>query len=494
VLSAAGNSASGRTLPPVQLECHSRFLPATAGTQPGMADFDTTKTRFRRDSAAILALGGPLLINNLVLAGMSVANTVAAGRLGPEPLAGVAVGVSYYNMFWLMGLGVLLALPALVAHAYGAGRDLEVGHRFRQGLWLSQLLALPLLGALMGVRPVLEWFGTDPRTIPHAVGYVHTMAFGMPAILGFLAHRYTTEGIGWTRPIMFTAVLGLSVNIAGNWVFTLGHLGVPSLGATGCAVATVLAQWSMLAGMHFYQRRHAAYARFGLFSRFEWPDKDALKDILALGLPIGGSVVSEGALFSVAGLLMGTLGTEIVAAHQVALIWGSLMFMVPLAFHSATTIHVGHQLGAGDPQAGRFAGWTGIALCALFMAVSAMVILLFRHQIVTLFTGDPNVRLLAAGLLLFVAIFNIPDGVQVGAAGALRGFKDAKVPMGLNFIAYWLIGFPVAWWLGIHTGLGPRGIWMGLILGLFSCAILLSWRFRLVADREVAQASPRPES
>lgn len=457
-----------------------------------MPDFHTTKARFRRDSAAILVLGGPLLVNNLVLAGMSVANTVAAGRLGPEPLSGIAVGVSYYNMFWLMGLGVLLALPALVAHAYGAGRDEEVGHRFRQGLWLSQLMVVPLVLALLAVRPVLEWFGTDPRTIPHAVGYVHTMAFGMPAILGFLAHRYLTEGIGWTRPIMFTAGLGLSVNIAGNWVFTLGNLGVPSLGATGCAVATVLAQWSMLAGMHFYQRRHAVYARFGLFSRFEWPDWGALRDILALGLPIGGSVVSEGALFSVAGLLMGTLGTEIVAAHQVALIWGSLMFMVPLAFHSATTIHVGHKLGAGNAEAGRFAGWTGVAMCALFMAVSAVAILLFRHQIVALFTADADVRVMAAGLLLFVAIFNIPDGVQVGAAGALRGFKDARVPMAMNFIAYWLVGFPVAWWLGVSTGLGPRGIWTGLILGLFACAVLLAWRYRTIADRAVARAAALP--
>jgi MATE family multidrug resistance protein len=448
--------------------------------------------RFRADAQSIQRLAGPLVVNNLVLAGMGVTNTMAAGRVGPEPLAGVAVGVSYYQIFWLAGLGVLMSLPALVAHAYGAGADREVGHRLRQGLWLSQMIAAPLLVALLFVEPVLEWFGTDERTIPHASSYVRTLCFGMPAMLAYLAHRYTTEGIGWTRPIMFTAAIGLVVNVVGNWIFTLGHLGAPSLGAQGCAVATVLAQWTMLVTMHVYQRRHAVYRRFGLFSRFEWPDWTTLRDILALGLPIGGSVVSEGAMFAVAGLLMSTLGTEIVAAHQIALTWGAIMFMVPLAFHSATTVHVGHKLGAGDPAAGRFAGWSGIAMCAVFMAVSAVVIVIANDWIPRLFTADPDVRLLAAGLLLFVAVFHVPDGVQVGAAGALRGFKDARVPMVLNFVAYWLVGFPVAWWLGIHEHHGPRGIWTGLILGLFTCAVLLSLRFRRVADHAVRQHRHAP--
>jgi MATE family multidrug resistance protein len=449
-----------------------------------------TTACFLRDARAILRLGGPLLVNNLVLAGMSVTNTIAAGRVGPEALAGVAAGGSYYQLFWLGGLGILLSLPALVAHAYGAGRNEDVGHRFRQGLWLSQMIALPILVALMFVEPVLEWFGTDPRTIPHASAYVHTLCFGMPAMFAYLAHRYTTEGVGWTQPIMFTAGLGLAANVFGNWVFTLGHLGVPSLGARGCAIATVMSQWSMLIAMHIYLRRNPVYRPFSLFARFEWPARQTLRDILAFGLPIGGSVMSEGAFFAVAGLLMSTLGTEIVAAHQIALSWGSIMFMVPLAFHSATTVYVGRKVGADDPAAGRFAGWSGVAMCGMFMTASAVVIVLARDTIAALFTTDPQVQLLAAGLLLFVAIFHVPDGVQVGAAGALRGFKDAQVPMALNFTAYWLIGFPVAYWLGIHQSQGPRGIWTGMIVGLFACAALLTLRYRQVSGRAVRAAIP----
>ncbi len=174
-------------------------------------------------------------------------------------------------------------------------------------------------------------------------------------------------------------------------------------------------------------------------------------------MPIAGSVVSEGALFAVAALLMSTLGTEIVAAHQIAISYASLMFMIPLSLHSATTIHVGHQVGRGDIAAGRNAGWSGIAMCALLMALSSIVILVARDGIASAYTTDAAVRELAVWLLLFVAIFQVPDGLQVGAAGALRGFKDANVPMALNFTAYWLVGFPAAWWFGIRLGEGPSG-------------------------------------
>ena len=417
---------------------------------------------------------------------MMLVNTIVAGRLGPEPLAGVAVGGSYYQMFWLFGLGVLMSVSPIVAHAYGAGRDEEVGRRFRQAVWLALMLAVPLVGLLACVEPMLRWFGTDARAIPHAAGYVYAMCFGMPAMLVFLAHRYTSEGIGWTRPVIYTAVVGLSTNIAGNWLFTLGGLGIPSQGARGCGIATALACWAMLATMHVYQRRHTIYRKFGLFERFDRPDRVALSEILALGLPISGSVVSEGALFAIAALLMSTLGTEIVAAHQVALSYASLMFMIPLSLHSATTIHVGHQIGRGDVVAGRNAGWSGIAMCGIIMALSSLVILAARDGIAAAYTTDPNVRELAVWLLLFVAVFQIPDGLQVGAAGALRGFKDANVPMALNFTAYWGIGFPAAWWFGIHEGVGPSGIWAGLIAGLATCAVFLIWRYRRISQARMA--------
>jgi MATE family multidrug resistance protein len=163
--------------------------------------------------------------------------------------------------------------------------------------------------------------------------------------------------------------------------------------------------------------------------------------------------------------------------------------MIPLSLHSATTIHVGHQVGRGDLRAGRNAGWSGIAMCGLVMALSSLVILAAREPIVAAYTSDQSVRDLAVWLLLFVAAFQIPDGLQVGAAGALRGFKDANVPMGLNFTAYWLIGFPAAWWFGIRQGFGPSGIWAGLIAGLVTCAVFLLVRYRQTTQRRLAAAA-----
>jgi MATE family multidrug resistance protein len=432
---------------------------------------------------AIARLGGPLIVNNLAVAGMSFADTVMAGRLGARALASVAVGFGWYNLFLMVGLGLLMALSPLVAHAYGAGDSPRVGVYARQAAWLVLLAGLPLVAGLCQARAALTLIGTDPAVVPDAAGYAIAMACGFPAMLGFLALRFVSEGVGQVRPIMYIAVLGLAVNVAGNWVFMYGRLGAPALGAVGTGVASALVAWAMFVAMLAYVRRHRVYRPYAIFARVEPPDPARLREILSLGLPICGSVVSEGALFVAAALLIGTLGAVQVAAHQIALNYASLMFMVPLALHSATTIHVGHLAGAGGLAEARRAGSTGIAACGGLMLVSAGVIVLANGAIARLYAEDAAVRELAAGLLLYAALFQVSDGLQIGAAGALRGFKDAKVPMALNFTAYWLVGFPLAWWLGVGRGLGPAGVWMGLVGGLSACAVALNVRFAIVSRR-----------
>jgi MATE family multidrug resistance protein len=282
---------------------------------------------------------------------------------------------------------------------------------------------------------------------------------------------------------MYTAIIGLVVNVIGCYVFMYGKLGFPALGAVGTGVSNALVMWVMLATMFFYVRRRRVYRPFGLFARFDRPDPKQLREILGLGVPIAGSVLSEGGLFVVAALMMGALGATVVAAHQIAINYAALMFMVPLSLHSATTIHVGHALGRGNPAEGRFGGYTGIALCGLFMTASAVAILFFGEEIAAFYTQDPDVRTLAASLLLMAAIFQISDGLQVGGAGALRGFKDVRVPMLLNLFSYWGIGFPLAYGLGVARGLGPVYVWVGLIAGLTVCAVLLNARYAVISRR-----------
>jgi multidrug resistance protein, MATE family len=435
---------------------------------------------------AILRLGVPLVVGGLSLAGMSLVNTLMAGHYSSAALAAVAVGSSYYVVFMVLGGGVMMSLSPLVAHAYGAGQPARVADYARQGGWIALGLAALLLAGLGAARTVFRAIGTDPAVVPGAVAYVHSIAVGIPALLGFQALRYVSDGLGRTRPMMVYSALGLATNVLGNWLLVYGRLGLPALGAAGCGTATAIAHWVMFAAMFGHVRRHRAYRPYGICSTLGPPEPRRIAEILRLGVPMGGSMVAESALFSAAGLMMGTLGATIVAAHQIALNYASFTFMVPWALHSATTIHVGHTLGRGERAAARSAGFTGIGICALLMLGSALLLGVARTPIAGLYSRDPAVAGLAARLLLLVAVFQVSDGLQVGAMGALRGFKDARAPLAITIGAYWLVGFPVAYVLGLVRGGGPVYVWSGLIAGLTVSALALNLRYAALSRRAVA--------
>ena len=443
--------------------------------------FTRPSASIRSDARTILRLGWPLIANNLANAGMTFADTVMAGQLGARELAGLAIGVSYYNLCMFVGLGVLMALSPTVAHAYGAKDDDAIVRYLRQSLWLVLGLSIALVAALSQAERVLPLFGVTTEILPIAVDYDLVVCWELPAFFAFLALRFSSEGLGITRPIMYIAVIGLAANVFGNWLLIYGHFGLPRLGAVGCAVATTVSMWLMLAAMLAYMHRHRLYRDFRFFEKFEAPHWPTLLHLLRVGLPIGGSILCEGGLFVVAALLMGSLGPVVAGAHQVVLNYAALMFMIPLAMNSATTIHVGHALGRGDPQAARVAGFVGIALCGAVMLVSAILIVLFNAQIAALYTRDVAVRELAATLLLMAGIFQISDGLQVGAAGALRGFKDTTIPMVITVVAYWCVGFPIAYFLGLQQQRGPIYVWLGLIAGLTAAALLLNLRYRSIS-------------
>jgi MATE family multidrug resistance protein len=445
--------------------------------------------RIRHHARTIARLAGPLIVNNLATAGMMTADTIMAGRLGARDLAAVALGANYFYIFYVMGIGLLMSLTPTVAHACGAGRDGEVGGWFRQGLWLSLAAAALLVAGLSFVRPVLALMGTPADIADLVARYVHAVAFGAPAVMAFLALRFAGDGIGWTRPAVYTALIALAANVAGNWVFMYGKLGMPALGAVGCGVATALTQWLILGVLWTYVARHRAYARFAPLRRFERPDFARLRELLKLGLPFSGSLLAEVSLFSLAALILGALGATVVAAHAIAINYATLAFMIPMSFAAATTIHVGHRVGAGDVADARLAGWSGAGMCVGVMLVSALVLLLLNDAIVALYTRDAAVASLAATLLVYACAFQVADGMQVGMSGALRGFKDATVPFALCATAYWLLAFPLAWYLGLVAGAGAPGVWTGLTVGLFAAAALLTLRFRRVS-RQAAVPVP----
>jgi MATE family multidrug resistance protein len=443
-----------------------------------------TRQHRNHDMHTIARLGGPLLANNLAITGMSLADTVMAGQLGAAQLAGLAVGVAYWHFFLFIAFGMLMAVSPSVAHANGA-KDFDALVRYvRQSWWLASALAIVLVAGLLQVTWVLPAINIAPEILPTAIGYVHAITWGMPACLGFFSLRYTSEGLGRTKPIMYIGLTALLLNVFGNWVFMYGKFGMPRMGAVGCGVATAIAFSFMFVAMALHVRAHRAYRGFNFFARFSPPDPRVLRELLRVGAPIAGSILAEGGLFVTAALMMGAMGAVSASAHQIALNYASFMFMVPLAVSSATTIHVGHTLGRGDARRARAVGVLGICMCAALMFVSAVLIVLLSDGIAALYTRDVAVRDLAATLLLMAALFQLSDGIQVGAAGALRGFKDTTIPMALCVFSYWIVGFNLAYQLGVARDGGPIYVWLGLIVGLTVSAVLLVSRFLKISKRQ----------
>ena len=420
---------------------------------------------------------------------MSFADTVMAGQLGARDLAGLAVGVAWFNLFLFIGLGMFMAISPAVAHAFGADDSAGVTRYVRQSPWLVLGVSVLLVLGLCQVYWVLPALHISPDILPVAIGYVYAMSWGLPGLMAFFSLRFASEGLGYTRPIMYIAAVGLGVNVFGNWVFMYGKFGMPRLGAVGCGVATAITVWLMYLAMLAFMHLHRNYRRFAFFRTLARPDLRVLGELLRLGLPISGSILAEGGLFVAAALLMGAMGATVVGAHQIALNFAAFMFMVPLSISSATTIHVGHLIGGGDVRRGRFAGIVGVCMCAAVMFVSACGIVLWNDRIAALYTGDVVVQSLAATLLLAAAVFQVSDGVQVGAAGALRGFKDTAVPMALCWFSYWVIGFSLAYVLGVQRGLGPIYVWVGLTAGLTVCAGLLMSRYLWISAARVHAAA-----
>lgn len=450
------------------------------------------RARLVADARTIAALGGPLLGNNLSITGMVFADTVMAGRLGAVDLAGLAVGAATYNLFMYIGFGLLMATSPCVAHAFGANDREKVAAYARQSWWIVLTLAIVLVSCMQQARVFLPAIGIAPEVLPVAIGYLKAISWGLPGLLAFFSLRYTSEGLGRTKPIMFIGFTALIVNVIGNWIFMYGKFGAPALGAVGCGVATAIAEWVMFIAMFLHMKLHRAYKPFALFSRIDRPNPAVLGELFRVGAPIAGSILAEGGLFVAAALMMGGMGATVAAGHQIALNYASFMFMVPLAISSATTIHVGHTLGKGDVRGARNAGLLGVGMCAIVMLISAVVILFCNDQIAGLYTRDAPVRELAASLLLMAALFQFSDGVQVGAAGALRGFKDTTVPMTLCVFAYWVLGFTFAYYYGVYRGEGPVLVWIGLNVGLTVSAIALLARYVFVTRRRINAAVQLP--
>jgi MATE family multidrug resistance protein len=441
--------------------------------------------RIFSETRALLRLAGPLMVAQVSYMLMGFVDTVMIGNVGPLELAAVAIGTSLWQPLYLLILGILMAISPSVAHLFGAGQLPAIGGLTRQALWLSLLLSIPAAILVRHTVWLMHWLAVDPPIVPVAQAYLEALSWGVPAIFTYIVLRLLSEGLAFTRPIMLIGVIGLLINILGNYLLIYGHWGLPALGASGCGLATALSMWAMLLCMFFLVARHDRYRPVGLLTRWDWPCWREWRPLLALGLPIGFSIFAEASIFATVALVLGFLGAKVVAGHQIALNVAAMSFMLPLSLAMALTARIGQALGRGSPAEARFIGMTGIALAGLIMAVMASLIATLSRSIVAIYTDDPEVAAMAAHLLLFAALFQISDGFQVAASGTLRGFKDTRIPFLITVLAYWMIGFPIGYWLGIGADWGAAGMWTGLIAGLSVAAVLLNGRFWQVSGRSL---------
>jgi MATE family multidrug resistance protein len=448
-----------------------------------------TEVRFsqvRAEARATMKLAGPLIGGQLALVGMNFVDTVMAGSLNAEALAAVAIGSSVWSPIMLLVTGILMAAPPTIAQYHGAGKLQEVAPYIRQVLWLSLGLGLAAMLAAISLRPLFEFANIQPEVIPIANGYLKALCWGVPAWSVYMVARLLSEGVGKTLPTLYFGLLGLLVNIPVNFVLMHGRFGFPALGAVGCGYATAVVWWVQCIGMLIYVAKHPDYRHLTLFRSIEASRREHVPEILSVGVPIGLSLFIETGLFAAVSLLIGSLGTVIVAGHQIALNFAALSFMVPLGISMAITIRVGHAVGRGDSKNARFAGFVGIGLAVAVQIVSATIMLTMPKAISKIYTRDPAIIAIAVQLLFLAAIFQLSDGLQVGCAGALRGYKDTQIPMRLTVIAYWLVGLPLAYFLGLRRGYGAEGVWIGLISGLSLAALLLLRRMSKVSAWERA--------
>jgi MATE family multidrug resistance protein len=428
----------------------------------------------------MLRLAGPIVLAELGWMTMAIVDTMMVGRQTNSAVAigAVSLGSTLYYTVAIFGTGLMLGLDTLVSHAHGAG-DVEDCHRsLVNGVYLSLGVAPLLMGLVWLWGPVLRAMEIEPQLLNQAIPYLHAINWStLPLLLYFVFRRYL-QGINLVKPVMFALISANFVNLTGNWVFIFGHFGHRAMGTVGSGWATCIARIYMVAVLLVFCVYQDLRHKTGLRDARRWPTYLRVRQLMNLGFPAAMQFALEVGVFACATALIGKLGAVPLASHQIALNTASFTYMVPLGISSAAAVRVGQALGRRDAQAASRAGWTALVLGTSFMSCMAVAFWLFPRYIVRIYTADPVVIQAASALLFVAAFFQLFDGLQAVATGALRGAGDTRTPMLCFLIFYWLLGLPLGVYLCFHVGWGAAGLWTGLCVSLIliGSVLLYVWR------------------
>ncbi len=438
--------------------------------------------RYQAEASNLIKLATPVLIASVAQTGMGFVDTVMAGGVSATDMAAVAIAASIWLPSILFGVGLLMALVPVVAQHNGSGNQDKIPYEIQQGIALALFVSFPIGAVLMQTDGILTLMEVEEPLAVKTVGYMHAVMFAIPAFLLFQALRSFTDGMSLTKPAMVIGFAGLLLNIPLNWMFVYGKLGAPALGGVGCGVATAIVYWVMFLMMLLYVTTAQRVKSVHVFGEFHPPKLAAQVRLAKLGFPVAAAMFFEVTLFAVVALLVAPLGSTIVAAHQVAINFSSLVFMLPMSIGAAVSIRVGHKLGEKDTEGAMISSRVGLLTGLGTAFITAIFTVLLREQIALLYTDEQVVVAIATQLLLFAAVYQCTDSIQVVAAGALRGYKDMRSIFNRTFIAYWILGLPTGYIFGmtdwIVEPMGAHGFWIGFIVGLSSAALLLGMRLR----------------
>ncbi|HUU33899.1 MAG TPA: MATE family efflux transporter [Vicinamibacterales bacterium] len=435
-------------------------------------------TTIRAELAPMLRLALPVVLAELGWMSMGIVDTLMVAPLGPAAIGAVGIGTAMHMAFSVFGMGLLLGLDTLVSQAYGAGDHRDCHRWMVHGLALGAALSLPIMAACLGVLVAIPHAGFHPEVARLLDGYFSIVLWSTLPLLIYAALRRYLQGMHAAAPIAIALVTANLVNVAANWALIQGRLGLPALGVNGAAWATVVSRLYMLSVLWIAVRHYDRARASGLADVSRRLSRARLVRLWRLGFPAASQVTLEVGVFGLATVLAGRLDPVSSASHQIALNIAGASFMVPLGVASAGAVRVGNRVGARDPAGAARAGWTAIVLGAGFMSAMALVFLLIPRTLIALFSPGPHVVTLGASLLVIAAVFQLFDGLQAVATGALRGLGDTRMAMLVNLAGHWFVGLPVAYVLCFTLGLGVWGLWMGLSTGLIVCGVALTWYWR----------------
>ncbi len=427
----------------------------------------------RHELRRMLKLAVPVVFAEIGWYSMTIVDTIMVGNLGPAAIGAIAVGSSVFYAFAIFGMGLLLGLDTLVSQSCGAGDKQDCHHSLTQAVYLAVALSVPLMILFSFMPPVFQLLGINREVSALAGPFLTALSWGTLPLLLYGAFRRYLQGIGHVRPVMFVLVSSNLVNWFGNWLLISGHWGFPALGVVGSALSTCLARVYMAAALLIFIYRIERGTDLGLRSLLRKPDFQRIRLLLRIGFPAAVQILMEIGAFGAAAMLAGRLSPAALAAHQLALNCAALSYMVPLGMSSAAAVAVGQSIGRRQPGLARREGFLAIGLSCVFMACSALLFWLFPLPILRVYTDDWSVLDIGRRLLGIAAVFQLFDGVQTVATGALRGLGNTRAAMLANFAGYWIFGLPLGYALCFSKGYGIYGLWIGLSAALIVIAIFL---------------------